>query len=117
MTHKKVACDAIVGYARAQEAQAWARHFGFDRMNSFAFAKYDRHPASCMALEWCRRMQHFHDIYTAQDDPDFVYSEEELESCEESIELIDLMLAQSDENVQTLECCRKLRGMRPANPG
>ena len=57
------------------------------------FIRYDQHPASCMALEWCRRVQHFYDIYTGQDDPDFENSAEELESYEESIEFIDLMLA------------------------
>ena len=112
VTHKKVACDAIVGYSKGKEAQAWATHFGLDRINSFAYSRYDQHPASCMALEWCRRMQHFYDIYTGRDDPDFEYSAEELESYEESIEFIDLMRAIPDEHLFTLERCRKLRNMK-----
>ena len=55
-------------------------------------------------------------FYTQQDDPDFLYSAEELESYEESLEFVDFMFAIPDENVLTLERCGKLRTMKPVNP-
>ena len=78
--------------------------------------KYEEKAASSMALEWCSRMQHYYDIYAAQDDPDFLYTQEQLGSYEESLEFIDFMLAIPDEYVLTLDRCRKLRAMKPINP-
>ena len=77
---------------------------------------FHKKAASSMALEWCSRMQYFHDIYTAQDDPDFLYTQAELDSYEESLEFVEFMLAIPDDHVLTLERCRKLRRMRPVNP-
>jgi hypothetical protein len=87
------------------------------RVGSFArHDKYEEKAASSMALEWCSRMQHYYDIYAAQDDPDFLYTQEQLDSYEESLEFIDFMLAIPDEYVVTLDRCRKLRAMKPINP-
>ena len=114
VTHKRVACDAIVGYARGKEPRAWATRFCLDRVNSFAFKKYTQLAASAMALEWCSRMQHYYEIYLAQDDPDVTYSQEQLDSYSESLEFITFMLGIADDDIATLDRARRLRAIHPA---
>ena len=41
-----------------------------------------------LALEWCRRSQHFYNLYRQSDRPDFRYSPQELTSYEESAEWV-----------------------------
>ena len=45
-----------------------------------------------MAVEWCRRMQHFYNLYKEKDIPMLVYSEKELSLYEESLDFVNMVL-------------------------
>ena len=111
--HKRVSCDAIAGFAKGAVPKAWAKQYGLDRMNSFAFIRYSKEAASSLALEWCSRMQYFFGIWQAQENPDYSYTQADVEGYEESLEWIDFMLGIPDDWVHTLERARKLRQMQP----
>ena len=44
-----------------------------------------------MALEWCRRMQHFFDIHKAQECGDYIYSTHDLGSYAEGLEWVSYL--------------------------
>ena len=58
---------------------------------SFSHRDYTYLDASGMALERCRRMQHFYDIHKAQDDPAYVYSTDDLGSYAEELEWVSYL--------------------------
>ena len=76
---------AVVGVACGRAATDWCRHYGLGLQTSFSHVQYTQKDCSRMALEWCKRMQHFFGIYKQQEDADYVYSLDDLASytCDE----------------------------------
>lgn len=92
--NKKKAFDAVIGMAVGASAKAWCRQYGLNIEASYAFNKYGNDAATQMAVEWCRRMSHFHDIYLASGDKMYIYSKDDLGSYEEDSEWLDFLAAQ-----------------------
>ena len=84
--HKHVSCDAIAAFAKGNVPRAWASQYGLDKMNSFAFRSYTPQAAGSLALEWCNRMQYFFNIWQFQEDPDYAYSQSDVDGYEETLE-------------------------------
>jgi hypothetical protein len=87
----KLEFASIAGVACGASAVAWCRTYGMIKQASFSHRDYTYLDASRMALEWCRRMQHYYDIFKSQDDPTYVYSTDDLESYVEEYEWVSYL--------------------------
>lgn len=112
-THKKKAFDAAIGIAVGGAPRAWCRKYGLNIEASFAFKKYGNDAATAMALEWCRRMQHFYDIYVLHGQDDHIYSGKELQSYEEALDWVNFLCA-SDVEAALWDRAESIRQLRPA---
>ena len=74
MQAKGVPYDSIVGQALAGLPTSWCREYQLNVVASFSYAKFGDQAASALAVEWCRRMQHFFNIWVAQPDPKYKFS-------------------------------------------
>lgn len=61
--HKGKAFDTLVGQAKRGHVTRWCNMHQLKKVVSFSLALYGEGPATAMALEWCRRMQHFYDLW------------------------------------------------------
>lgn len=86
--------DAVIGIAVGGAAMAWCRQYGLNIEASFAYSKYGFDGATNLAMERCRRMNHFYDIYLLRDEPDYSYSAQDLASYEEDLPWLDYLCAQ-----------------------
>ena len=100
--------------SRTRKAKLSTHRLGLDRVNSFSFRKYGKEAASSLAMEWCSRMQYFFSLWQSQADPDYCFSQADLDGYCESLEWIDFMLNIPNDATQTLERARKLRCMCPS---
>ena len=96
MMRRHAAYDVIVAEARGGLAREWARQYGVGQIHSFSFARYGEAVACRMALEVCRRLEHYFRIYLEADNDAMVYSEAQQASYEESIDWIDWILGLLD---------------------
>ena len=87
----KLEFASIAGVACGASAVAWCRTYGMSLQASFSHRKYSYLDASMMALEWCRRMQHFFDIHKAQECADYIYSTHDLGSYAEGLEWVSYL--------------------------
>jgi len=76
---KGVVADCCAAKAKGP-AKEWARRFGLNQMVSLAFARHTEDSAARLCLEWCRRMQHFYNLWVAKGDTQAQYTEAELAS-------------------------------------
>ena len=58
-------------------------------------------------------MQYFFNIWQFQEDPDYAYSQSDVDGYEETLERIDFMLGIPDDAIHILERARRLRNMHP----
>ena len=72
--------DRIVAQAQAGPARTWCQRYGVNVMASFSFSRYGEKSCRTLALEWCRRLQFFFDIWRHQDDSKYVYTDSDLKS-------------------------------------
>lgn len=66
---------------------------------TFAHKKYTEHGASILSLEWANKHQYFYDVWSAQEDPMYVYTQKDL-----------------DEYVQTEDYCDFYLGLEGEGP-
>eukprot|EP00975_Prorocentrum_lima_P028451 5978582-Prorocentrum_lima.AAC.1 len=59
-------------------------------MSSFAFKQFGEAVATQMASEWCRRLQHFYNIWISQQEPNYRYTAEDLGSHIPAAEWVEL---------------------------
>lgn len=114
--NKGKSCDAVIGIASGGAAREWCRLYGLNVEASFAIGKYGEGDATMMALEWCRRRQHFYDLYVEADRDDYAYSGEELQSCPEKLEWVHWLLARGTTSVcwsRALEVQSSMPSTRP----
>lgn len=74
LRHK--AFDSIIGLARAS-AKPWCKIYGLSTKTYYSIKLYTESGATLMAQEWCDRMQHFYDIWKAQGDAQYTFSEDD----------------------------------------
>ena len=113
--HKGKAYDAIVGFACKGPATLWARQYGFNVLASFSNRKHGEARASAMAIEWCRVMQHWCDIYRHQDIPTYHYSDHDLQSLEECLDFVNMVLEAGVESPMWPRA-QAIRHLRPSAP-
>jgi hypothetical protein len=102
MKHKKVVIDGVMATSRAS-AKDWCHRFDWPRSRSYYFSKYTRLGAHMVAEEFCRRSEHFLNLYLADgalEDDDFVYTQGHLESYEADLEFISWLCEQDIESPQ-----------------
>lgn len=78
---KWTAADCVAGEARGAAA-VWCGTYKLNRMSSYSFARDGEQVACGLAREWCRRLQHFYDLWEMQPDAKHRFSEGELASYE-----------------------------------
>ena len=111
--HKGRAYDAIVGLAAKGGPHDWCRRYGLNVEASFSLQKYGEEAASTLALQWCKVMQFFYDLYQQADDPDHVYSDAELQSFEEDLDWVNFVLAAGVDSV-VWPRASLIRNLRPS---
>ena len=71
---KGVVADEARAFARFQAAKDWCDQFGWPREKSFSLALYTAPGAVALANEFCRRSNHYYDMWLASDDADDAFS-------------------------------------------
>ena len=64
--HRGMAYDNVMASAKAGLPIQWAVKYKVGQSAAFSIPLYGEHNGHMMAIEWCRRLQHFYDIYAAQ---------------------------------------------------
>lgn len=114
--HKRVAADATVGLASRGAPQQWARQYGLNIEASFAYSKYGEEEAGILALEWCKLMQHFYDLYKEKNGANYEYNDADLSSFEHDQTWQDF-LASAGKKLAVWRRAQVISATRPArNP-
>lgn len=111
--HKGKAFDAIKSAAGGGAPSLWCRLYGLNVEAPFSFNKFGEAAASTLALQWCKRMQHFYNIYLRHDAPEYVYSDKELESFQEDEEWV-AFVRDASAKPETWKRAVKIRSVRPS---
>ena len=83
-------------------------------MVSFSTLKYGSDAATLMASEWCRRRQHFFNVWLERKEPDLLtFTEEEIASYEPPPEWSEWFSSLSDHHV----CMGRARAIQLYKPG
>jgi len=76
MQEKGQASDAVAGIATPNSpASDFSDAYGLGRFRRFEINLYHMEGASCLAQEWCRKAQHYWNIYSGQKDANYIFSE------------------------------------------
>ena len=90
--HSGLSYDAFQGYVLASSpAAAWAGRYKIRKTSRYGVTVFGDGLASLLAHEWCRRCQHFYDVFERQDDPQYRYSEQDVGAFVVSLELLALL--------------------------
>ena len=89
--HLGVVADAACCVAVGAIAQHWCDGYLIQRRYVFTFKTYTREGSLMLAREMCRRLQFYLDVFCAQEDEDFLYSQEQLDSYTEDPKFTQLM--------------------------
>ena len=71
--------------AKKGAAADWAKKYNLPNMASFSTSKYEQEGANLLALEWCRRLQYFYNIYVCQSESEYDYSDDDCGSYKEPV--------------------------------
>ena len=74
----------LEGRAAKGDATAWCRRYQLNAYTSFSVKLYGEEVATALAVEWCRRMQHFYDLYRCQPARDFKFTADHKAALEDS---------------------------------
>jgi len=77
---KGKAFDIAVGQAKRGMPLSWCKSHKMNSLASFSLSKYGEGPASTLAVEWCRRMQHFFDLWLNSPGEDYHFSASDMDS-------------------------------------
>jgi hypothetical protein len=84
--HLGIAVERVTADARKGAPSHFCQIYGFNQGMSFTLKRYGDLNCSALALEWCRRMQFWFDLWLEQGDAKYRFSSEELLSYEETPE-------------------------------
>jgi len=84
--HLGVAVERVTADARKGAPSQFCQTYGFNQGVSFTLSRYGDLNCSVLALEWCRRMQFWFDLWLEQGNTKYCFSAEELLSYEETPE-------------------------------
>ena len=103
----------IEARASKGDATSWCRKYKFPPKVSFSVKLYTEPVASALAVEWCRRLQFFYDLYRCQSVKDFQYTPAHKESLKDSDAF--LLMKTTLPNVgKAVERARAIEGLSPA---
>eukprot|EP00971_Amphidinium_carterae_P090778 1796872-Amphidinium_carterae.1 len=74
MKNKGQLADAVAAYAHTDLAKEWCTSYGLNKMASYSIQKYTSEVATTMALQWCRKRQHYLNIWCAQNESKYTYT-------------------------------------------
>ena len=77
-----IAVERVTADARKGAPSQFCQTYGFNQGMSFTLKWYGDRNCSALALEWCRRMQFWFDLWLEQGDTKYRFSAEELLSYE-----------------------------------
>jgi hypothetical protein len=106
-----VAADCSVGQAKG-DARLFCRAYGMNVMASYAYARYGEADATRLATEWCRRNQHYYDLYVGADDAAYAFTEADSGSYVEPEDFVKWADALPEGSVAR-ERVEALRAVRP----
>ena len=72
--------DRTIAQACPGPARQWCSQCGLNTLASFSYSRYGQETCHALALEWLCRLQHYFDIWAAQDVPHYVYTPTHLSS-------------------------------------
>jgi len=112
--HKQVCADAVVGRARGGVPSRWCRLFQWPKQMAAYYSKYGQVEAHELAREWCRRAQWFYSLWLrSEQEADFIYRQEDLQSCPERRHWLDFMAALPPGSV-VMRKAEEIHGLVPA---
>ena len=107
--------DGTQGFCRNKLANSWASHFKMPKEPAFGFGPFGRHGAHIMAVQWCKKTQHFFNLFWNSEEDEYVYSEQDLGSFVEDEEWINWACS-LDPASHAFDRMVWLRHLRPTNP-
>ena len=108
--------NGIGGFARAEQSvQEWCRTYRWPKQFANYYGLYGIAGATHLAKEYVRRSSHFFGIWVLSDNDPFTYSQEELNSYEETFEWVDWMCSLPVDSA-SFGRASQLRAFLPQNP-
>jgi hypothetical protein len=74
-TYKGVSSYAMDAKAKVGEPSAFCKRYGLNKLASFSFGAHGEKGAASLAVEWCRRMQHFYNQWSSQPSASYAFTE------------------------------------------
>lgn len=112
--HKGKAFDAIKSVAGRGAPSLWCRQYSLNVEASFSFAKYGEAAGSTLALQWCKVMQYYYNIFKRHNDSAYEYSEADCASLEEDADWAEFVRAAGAGSVVAIRA-ETIRALRPVN--
>ena len=84
-------------------------------LHSFSIDRYGELGCSMLALETCRRLEHYYHIWLMADDDPYVFTDADVNSYKEELPWVEWLLAQDREGF-TWERAHKVKALAPCNP-
>lgn len=108
------AYDCIIAQGRGFLPKYWLKEFGLGKMYSFSFRLYGEVAACTLAVEVCRRLQYYFDLWVNAEGDVYRYSQADLDSYEETVEWCDFLLGLEDGH-PAWDRSREIRRLTPIN--
>ena len=113
--HRGMAYDNVMASPKPGLPIQWAVRYKVGQSAAFSIPLYGEHSGHMMAMEWCRRLQHFYDIHAAQPNEEYEYSAAEYASYQEDLEWVTFLCG-LDIASPTWERASAIRSLVPTNP-
>jgi len=105
--------DYYLAACAHKASESFATNYYLGRSSRYAVATYGDMVASAMARGWCHRMQHYYNIFAAQDDAQFLFTEADDASYTEPAEVTELATSATGRLAQRVA---ELRSIKPRAP-
>lgn len=116
MRNKGVVADAVSAFARGGMCKSiFCHNYGWPAQFTCTYAKFGMESAHALCREFCRRGDYFFSIWAAQPDDRFQFSEEDIQSYEETLEWVTF-LTEADTDGPVFQRGLEIRELVPTNP-
>ena len=104
--------DCAIGMSRRGVVRLWCEAYGFKKTRAYYYTHYTQENANQLAREFCRRGQYYWNMYYESDDPDFVYTQEQIDSYEEDVPYLEWQAMLAEDSV-CWDAIWELEGFKP----